>query len=411
MPESANTVGRLLLRHPAWVLAVLFFAYSVVCWGSGWRLGLDNHVYRAAAIAVLRGTPLYGTLPALPSWVGGLPFIYPPIAAVVFVPLAILPGQLGWGLLAALTTLGVGHVLRAAVADERTTATGWPLLLLLGAFCLEPLWLTTGLGQVNVLLMTLVVADVLVAPASRGRGVLVGLAAAIKLTPLVFVPYLLVTRRRADAWRASAAFGVFNVVGLVVLPADTIRFWRSQVLGGLPVSSKSWGGNQSLYGMFLRLSGDADWALGAAVVAGLVCLAAALPVARRLHERGERMAAVLVMGVCGVLVSPISWTHHWVWVIPLFGLLVGRAIRSVDRRWALAGLAVVFGVFTGWTLNVVPLGGNRELAWTPVQTLLGNAYVLTALLAAPFVCWWAFRGNADVRESPATADDQDASLA
>ena len=361
-------------RYPARIVAALLFGLSVVCWANGWRLGLDNEVYRAGAQAVLHHEPLYGRL-TMPAWVGNLPFIYPPIAAVLFLPLAALPIQLGWGLLAALGTLGVGAVLRAANPAR-------PLLLLIGAFCLEPLWHTIALGQVNLLLMTLVVLDLLVLPESRWRGVLIGLAAAIKLTPLIFVLHLVITGRKAAAGRALATFGLLNLAGLVLLPGDTVRFWTSQVLGGTDAPNNAWGGNQSLNGMIQRLSGQAHWAFALAVLAGLMCLAIALPLAHRLHRRGEALAAVLVTGFCGVLISPISWTHHWVWVIPLFGLLVRQ--RS---RWGLVALGVVF---TGWMFQLLPMGGNRELSWTPLQTLLGNSYVLAALIAAPIVWRLAF---------------------
>lgn len=391
-------------RHPAaavtGLVAALLFAVSVVCWLGGWRLGLDNAVYRAGAVAVLHGDSLYGPLPALPAWAGRLPFIYPPVAALLFAPLAMLPLQIGWGLLAALTTLGVGLVLRVALTDGSRSRSRpglgpgpGPVMfaaVLVCSFGLEPLWRTLEFGQVNILLMALVVMDVLVLPRSRWRGVLVGLAAAIKLTPLVFVLHLAITGRRADAVRALGAFAALNAIGAAVLPSDTVRFWRSQVLGGVHVTSSSWGGNQSLNGLIQRVTGEAGWAFAAAVLAGLGCLAVALPLARRLHERGEPLGAVLVTGVCGVLVSPISWTHHWVWVIPLFGLLVGRAVRSSSAgpRLAIALLALVF---TGWMSEVVPLGNHRELAWTPIQMLLGNAYVLVALACAPILCLRVFR--------------------
>lgn len=367
-------------------------AISVVCWLFGLHLGLDSSVYRAGAVAVLHGQSLYGQL----AGAAGLPFIYPPIAAIVFAPLVMLPPQVGWGMVAALSVLSLALVLRTSVqvtAGADVTAdviSGGrprrihPTVLLVGVLCLEPIWLGLSLGQVNILLMALVVLDVLVLPRSPYRGALVGLAAAIKLTPLVFVPYLALTGRRADAARALGTFAALNLVGLVLLPGDTVRFWRSQVLGGVHVTTSSWYGNQSLNGLIQRLSHQASWAFAAAVVAGLVCVGVALPLARRLHARGDELGGLLVIGFAGTLASPISWTHHWVWVAPLVVLLVRRARRPVLAVAALAAL------FTGWMFAIVPGGDGRELAWTPVQMLLGNAYVLAGIAAAVVLCWWEF---------------------
>jgi len=167
----------------------------------------------------------------------------------------------------------------------------------------------------------------------------------------------------------------------LVMPSDTVRFWRSQMLGGVGVTTKFWFGNQSLNGLIQRVSHEARWAFPAAIAAGVVCVAVALPLARRLHARGDDLGGMLVMAFAGVLASPISWTHHWVWVVPLACLLARRARRPVPAVAALAA------VFTGWSLQLVPSGGTNELSWTPVQMVLGNAYVLAAIGAA-IVLWY-----------------------
>lgn len=371
----------LLSRHPAGVAAAGLAGLSVVWWLRGRRLGLDDAVYRAGAWAVLHGNPLYGPLAALPPWPGdrGLPFTYPPVAAVMFMPLTLLPLQPAWGVLAVLSALALGFVVRVSAGDFAglRPAVAGPVTVL-GVFALEPVWRTVGLGQVNAVLMALIVLDVLVLPRSRWRGGLTGLAAAVKLTPLVFVLHLAVIGRRADAVRALATFIALNAVGAVLLPADTVRFWSSQLLGGNHATSNSWVGNQSLNGLIQRVTGEASWAFTAAVLAGLVCIGVALPLARRLHARGESLGALLVTAFAGLLASPISWSHHWVWVVPVVGLLVRRAMRSAATG-PLAMLAGLAALFSGWTLAVVPSGNHREVHWNLVQMLLGNAYVLAAL--------------------------------
>lgn len=375
---SPTILARLGEKRAVALVMVLVVAVTAVCWGFGLHPGVDSSVYRSGAAAVLHGRSLYGQL----AGAAGLPFIYPPIAAVVFAPLALLPPQVAWGLVVALSVLGLALVLRAAAG---ATGTTWPRrvgpgVVLVGVFALEPVWLTLSFGQVNILLMALVVLDVLALPRSRYRGALVGLAAAIKLTPLVFVPYLLLTGRRADAARALGTFAALNALGWVLLPDDTVRFWRSQMLGGVHVTTSSWYGNQSLNGLIQRLSHHADWAFAAAVVAGLVCVAVALPLARRLHAKGDDLGGLLVTAFAGTLASPISWTHHWIWVAPLAVLLIRRG-----RRPMLA-VAALGAVFTGWTFALVPTANGQELTWTPAQMVLGNAYVLAGLAAGIVLC-------------------------
>lgn len=377
----------------AGTLVVAAVAVGVGCWLFGLRLGLDSSVYRAGAMAVLHGQSPYGRL----AGASGLPFIYPPVAAILMVPLALMPPQVGWVLLTVLSVAGLGLVVRICFGTWPGQAGRIGAVLLVCVCVLEPVWRTLGLGQVNIVLMALVVLDVLALPGSKLRGMAIGLAAAIKLTPLVFIPYLAITGRRADAARALGAFAALNAVGALVMPGDTVRFWRSQMLGGVGVTTKFWFGNQSLNGLILRLSHEARWAFPAAIAAGLVCVAIALPLARRLHGRGDDLGGMLVMAFAGVLASPISWTHHWIWVVPLACLLARRARRPV---LAVAGLAAVF---TGWSLQLVPSGGTRELAWTPVQMVLGNAYVLAAIGAAVVLWYREISASAESRLPPAPA--------
>lgn len=368
-----GSAGPVVGRGSVVVVAVVAVG-AVVFWLAGWPLGLDCAVYRAGALAALHGSPLYGTLSFLPSWAGGMPFTYPPVAALVFVPLAWLPPQLFWGVLAVASVLAVAFVL--------TTAIG-PILLPrlvvvavgVGSLVLEPVWRGIGFGQIDAVLMAVVVLDVLVLPESRWRGVLIGLAAAIKLTPLVFVLHLFLIGRRADALRALGAFAGLTVLSLLVLPADSIRYWSTEVLGGPlfsanPATNSAQVADQSLNGLLERVSGRASWAFPVAIGLGLVLLAVVVPLVRRLAARGARWEALLVTAGFGLLVSPVSWTHHWVWVVALVGLVAGR-------YWWLAGVWVVF---TGWFQLVVPHGGGAESRWGIGQSIVGNGYVLVALV-------------------------------
>src|SRR5690349_12729159 len=180
--QGSVTRARWIAKMPltAVLIAAGLLALSVVWWALGWGLGVDSAIYRAGALTVLHGDSLYAPLATEPTWVPPLPFAYPPVAAILFAPLALVPVQVGWGVLAALTVLSLGGVLRVSMSPEVTARwrSAVPMTLL-AVFALEPVWRTLALGQLNVVLMAMVVVDLLVLKGSRFSGVLTGLAAAI----------------------------------------------------------------------------------------------------------------------------------------------------------------------------------------------------------------------------------------
>jgi alpha-1,2-mannosyltransferase len=382
-------------------LAVLVAVGAILCWWLGGQVGVDSGVYRGGALALVHGDPLYGTLRFSPRSSLGLPFTYPPVAGLLFLPLAAIPAQLVWGVFAVLSVLGLVLVLRASIT---VPLRAWLVVALgLGVFLLEPVWRGLGLGQINVALMALVVLDVLVLPRNRHGGLLVGLAAAIKLTPLIFVLHLLVTGRRADAARAFGAFAGLNALSLLVLPQDTLTFWRTQLLGGNNATGASYGRNQSLNGLIQRLTGHPGSAFTIAVLASLVCLAIALPLARRLHQRGETLGALLVSAFCGLLVSPISWTHHWVWLVPLAGLLVSRAIGA-PKPATIAPIVGLAALCTG-LCTVIPVGNDAEKHWNLAEQVIGNGYVLAALTAGAVLAVHVLRGRPSIPDERPTTPE------
>ncbi|HEY3481206.1 MAG TPA: glycosyltransferase 87 family protein, partial [Streptomyces sp.] len=200
-------------------------------------------------------------------------------------------------------------------------------------------------------------------------GVLIGLAAAIKLIPLIFVAHLLLTGRRADAARALGTFAGATALGAVLLPADSVRYWTSALSNDHFARMKGWVANQSWAGFAARTALGQAWLL---VVVALI-VAGAVVVVRWRWRAGDERGALLVTAGCALLVSPISWTHHWVWIAPALGYLL-----TTGRRWTAVALAVLF---TGWTVAVAPGGQGRERDWTAGQALIGNAYLLVAVVA------------------------------
>lgn len=405
-----KSLGRLSVRPRSMVLLAalptLAVLTGVVGWVLDWQLGVDSAVYRAGALTLLHGDALYNgnTLGPEPWW-ALLPFTYPPTAALLFVPLAALPIQVAWGVLAALSLLAMALVIRVAIGSLPRSAgqvSHWAsparaTLIFAVLFCaLEPVWRTVFLGQINLLLMALIVLDVLVIcpRESRWGGVLTGVAAAVKLTPLIFIPHLLFTGRRVAALRASIVFFGFQALMFVLVPHDAIRFWSHTVSDQGRIGPVHWAGNQSLNGLLNRLFDLAPWSSPAALVISAVLAPGAVWLMLRFHRRGQALAALLVTAFYALLISPVSWSHHWVWAVPLIVLLVSRLPHATPstawKSWLAIG--VVFIVFVSCVLLVLPNGRNLELHWAFWQYVLGSAYLLVPLgLAAVLGCRWLWR--------------------
>lgn len=357
--------------------------------------GMDSAVYQAGALAIVHGEPLYGSLHIPPPWVD-LPFTYPPIAAILFLPLAPFPAHVVWGLMAGICALALGVTVRVSmrslVANEPAE---WLVnLAVVVPFGLQAVWSTVGLGQVNLLLMAMVMIDILALRGSRFSGILTGIAASMKLTPLIFIPHLLITRRWADAGRATATFVVLQGFAWVVLPSDSLRFWTSAIMEGNGNRTFE-AANQSINGLVQRLTGEAPGALGLSLSLAAVCAGLMALLVHRLHNT-EPLAALLVTAFSGLLISPVTWTHHWVWIVPLCLLLAHRALQP--NGWTARMLLVIVLVVYSVDFRLyVPIGNRRELAWTPEETIVGNSYLWAALLAGVVCVAFALRA----RRSPA----------
>lgn len=358
--------------------ALVLVAQAVVLalWTDAHVLLIDLQVYRAGGEHVLAGQPLYE---------GGvlldLPFVYPPFAAVLFAPLALLP----LGLLKLLwTAVGVG--LLAYVVHRCLPRVGLPAAVLLAvvATALDPVRTTLYLGQINIVLLALVVGDLLGRPGSRWRGVGVGLAAAVKLTPLVFVGYLLVTRRWRAAATAVTTFVAAGALGFLAAPADSVAFWFEGTFASADrISDVAGPSNHSLNGMLGRLGveGPLPWLAGAAVLGAVTVVLAV-----RAHRSGHEVLAVTLCGLASAALAPFAWSHHYVWVVPLAVLLGSRAVAG--ERWAAAGLGGVLVVTTAVVTRlpgpeVGPIPATGLISFWPDAYLLLSVAPAVALLAVP----------------------------
>ncbi|GAA5164510.1 MULTISPECIES: glycosyltransferase 87 family protein [Amycolatopsis] len=341
---------------------------------------LDLGVYRIAGERVLDGTSVYDT-PLLGHTRGEWEFVYTPFSALLFAPLAKITG------VAFSYVGGIGNFLVLAVAvwaalallnyrrDLRLVVFSLPVSALL-LWC-EPVRETMAFGQVNLALMALVLVDALLPDSFRGKGVLTGIAAGIKLTPAFFIGYFLFTRRyRAAAVSAASLVGTV-VLGFLVLPHDSKTYWSGAFADPTRVGVPENPSNESLRGMFARDIGlgggwKVVWFL-AAVALALLCLW----LARRLSFGRQELLAVVLCGLATTLVSPYSWVHHWVWLGALLVCLLDASLRP--RAWG-AWLALVVTAFLV-SGNVLPLLGVEHGTvldfpdWHGLGFLYHNAYI------------------------------------
>lgn len=356
---------RLLAGAAALVLAAQAVVFAL--WPDAHALLIDLQVYRAGGEHVLAGAPLYA---------GGvlldLPFVYPPFAAVLFAPLALLPLDL----LKVLWT-GAGIALLAYVVHRCAPRAGWQSVVLLAvvATALDPVRTTLYLGQINLVLLALVVGDLLGRPGSRLRGVGVGLAAAVKLTPLLFVGYLAATRRWRAAGTALATFAAAAGLGFLLAPADSVAFWLDGTfLAADRISDVAGPSNHSLNGLLSRLGAQGLPWLVAAAALGVVTILLAV----RAHRAGEELLAVTLCGLASAALAPFAWSHHYVWVVPLAVLLAARTLAG--DRWAAAGLAGVLAT-TVAVITALPGPQVGPIPSTGLISLWPDAYLLLFLVA------------------------------
>ncbi|GAA4019080.1 glycosyltransferase 87 family protein [Allokutzneria multivorans] len=393
--------GRRKLPCPPWLLAgaVALFAFSVhlrvsdmLAWEPFRAHMHDLAVYYSAGQDLWNNTGLYTKNHA------GLPFLYSPFAALFASAMTLLPlGSVPW-VMTGLSILSVLVAIWCAWGIAGFAVSSGRLALTLGvgavAMHLEPIQSNIAFGQVNALLMGLVLLDFALPKENRLKGVALGLAASVKLIPGVFILYLLLTGRIRAGVTAISTVVATIAIGTAFLPVQSAQFWT----GGFADSSRMgaylfWHGNQSINGM----AGQAFVFDQPALHVTRLCLAALLGViglivATRLGRRGMELPGVLMTALTALLVSPISWHHHWVWVAPFLVLLISQAMRPIGPRLTCAAAAVSLVLITAcWPDPYAkdPPGSIGFLWWgipqdDPAHALIfvvHNLYTIAGLVA------------------------------
>ncbi|WP_443078799.1 glycosyltransferase 87 family protein [Streptomyces sp. NBC_01497] len=318
-------------------------------------------------------------------------FTYPPFAAVVMAPMALVswPGAVAIGL--ALSALAsclllywwLDHVIR------RQGWRPWFAYTVIGCLfaLLEPVNDTFSFGQVNLVLVVLVQADARLLATGRGRyaGVATGLAAAVKLTPALFIGYLLVTGRRRQAAVAAGTAAAATLLAAAVDPGASRTFWTGALFDTGRVGRLSYVSNQSLQGVLARLAPGSD-----THTAWLLCAAAVLAVwirrARAAVAAGDDPAGFALTGLAACLVSPVTWVHHLVWALPALAVLLDGGLRR-RARGPLALCAVLYVLLCSSLVWLWHDGSTGPLAFVGsnafVWITLGLLVALPARAPAP----------------------------
>lgn len=388
--------GELILWTVASLVLVAAIAFSTVYIGTyNQHHFTDLYVYLGGGDAFRHGQDLYQTEMQTPFAGFLLKFTYPPLAAMLFAGLAVLPLAASIAIFTTATLAVLFLCLRAVlvrVAPARLLARfPVPVLALaitLGAAWLEPVRETISFGQVNILLLGLIVADCLVAKPWWPRGLLIGLAAAIKLTPAAFVLYFVAKKDWRAALTTVGGFVGFGLIGFALAPGDSASYWFKDFFDTNRVGNLGFSYNQSLRGVVARVGLPANLEGPFWVVLCLGVLALTWLIVRRTRLAGQDLPAMLAVGVFSLLVSPVSWAHHWVWAALALVWGVAMAVRA--RSWPL-GLLSAFALYLFWwaPYHQAPELRDPGQYWGLWNSVFGNAYVWMAIIVLVVMTVWS----------------------
>jgi alpha-1,2-mannosyltransferase len=380
--------------------AVTLYLAEFMRW-PGFVTQIDAMVYRFGGYRVLQGLELYST--GIFGSHRVLLFTYTPFAALCFTPLSrmSLPWLRALSLAAAAALLAYVVQRMLAALDMPSRQHWWTLTALLVGLCLwvEPVRYSIQLGQINLVILAVVVADLLGSPERKWAGVGIGLVAGIKLTPAIFLIYLVLIGRRRAGLVGAATFLATVVLGFAILPTDSGTYWLGGKFDNPQRVSPDPTVSSSVRGLFLRLHFPTGVATAVALSLALLCLVVAVLAWRR----GHRVLGLSLVGMASAASSPFSWSHHWVWLVALV-VHLGYHGYVLGSRLALWEMWLLWVLTAGWL--IVPRGRlpvSGLVAWRPGglwNALLPSGYLLVLLVVAIASAMWLRRDAAGPDSAP-----------
>jgi alpha-1,2-mannosyltransferase len=414
-PDVGSRRGQLLLWCLLWLLAVAALAPAVGHLFGHVPYRIDIDIYQMGGRAWLDGRPLYRGDVFFPTPIGlNLPFTYPPLAAVAFCPFAWLrmPAASIAITLITLVLLIVSTMIVLTRLDVWASSGWlpgpawsrrlWLTVVIVGpaALWLEPISSNFDFGQINVVLMTLVIADCFPRRTPWPRGLLLGLGIALKLTPAVFLLYFLLRRDNRAALTSLASFAGATLLGFALAWNDSLEYWTHTVHRTDRIGTAALNTDQNIAGSLARLGlGEQErfvlWVAGC-----LLVLAVTIWTMRRVLRADEPMLAVICVALFGLVVSPVSWSHHWVWGLP--AVLVTGIVGWRRRNIALAVVSAAGVALMRWTpIDLLPKHHEETAAWW--RQLAGMSYVwwaLAVLVTAGLTVTASMRAQHSTARSP-----------
>lgn len=389
-PGGLRAFGKIPRKY-LWLVPIpcavwLFFALQGMFHYLPTRPQIDLQVYRFGVQAWWDGRDMYGPLPPVQNG-AHLPFVYPPFAALILGPLALMPWDASVvtvyilsGLGLAVTVYLVSRVVRPSLGRAGGVAVT-SIVLPLTVF-LEPVIDTFGFGQVSLIMMALVAIDCLAGKTFWPRGFGIGIAAAIKLTPAGFVLFFLIRKDYRAAITAGLTFVGAALIGFIADFHASIDYWFHGGLSGGGVSGTAFKTNQAIEATIVRtgLAGAPEKIIWLTIVLIL------LVVTVRAMRQAEPALALMANAALTLLASPTSWSHYYVWVVPALVVMLGYAIRYAEQRSWRSVAWLAWGVLTAVFFHLAPFHNLPDtdfpivhIHWTWPQQLSAATYVLVSV--------------------------------
>ncbi|MFW0179364.1 glycosyltransferase 87 family protein [Rothia sp. P7208] len=336
------------IKHKTFLLAVSYgiliasIRISLIHFQIGYS-PVDYGVYKNVSSLLQHGLSIYDN-DAIGTYVEqGLPFVYTPFSAIILYPLGYFPEPLGVFTWTFLNAILLFYIVKISIND----ISGIKIFLFSLMFSSFNIIAQHFMfGQINIILCFLCLYDLLrknikVLP----RGILIGIAAGIKLTPALFIAFFLFSKRWKYFIYSSISFLITVIIGFLFTPHNTVEYFTSKIFNLSSVvdlgQNFSTSGNSSIQGVISRWTGNHDSALVALL--SLFVISISFIAASRLLQLGDYLAVASIIGVASCLLSPVSWLHHWVWAVPSIIWLL-RSTRQLFKiplavAWSLVCMA------------------------------------------------------------------------